>query len=694
MDEIDYKKILAESSVGYAFYRIIFNDKGEPADYIFIDVNRAFENMTGFSRDLVTGRSITELSPVMDAEALKRVSLYGRAALRNEKVELEQYSEHLKKWYRIEVLPRGNNCLVMYFFDITELKESRNRFEQYMMYAPDGIFIADREGRIISVNPAGCMIIGYTVGELCSLNIADFLFPENRKNGIEGIRNLIKTGSDRREMQLVKKGGSRVWVSIKAVNLPDGTFMGYVRDISDRKKAEIELEEFAMFNKTLIETIPIPVYYKGLDGKYLGMNRALEEFYGKARREVIGRISSEIFPPELAEKYKRLDDELLLNPGVQVYEEQWQNSNGELHDVIFHKATFNNIEGDVGGITGALVDITGLKKTYRELELYFRAIQSVDQPILITDSSGGIIRVNNAFIKMYGFSFDELKGKNPKILNPGRDVYINFGYTDEEYEELFRSMWRDITTPDVGTWENVLINRKKDGSIIWVKLLINAVYNDEHVPVNYIALPVDITGSVQKETMTKIELYRTIAALAELRDNETGNHMRRVGIFAKLLARGYDMPEKYCNDIEIFAPLHDIGKVGILDSVLLAERALTPAEFEVMKSHTVLGHNIVKGKKELQMVAAITIGHHEWFDGSGYPKGLKGENIPLSARITAVADVYDALRSRRPYKMEWSHKDAKDYVLSMSGIKFDPALVRIFSEISGRFESIYNELKD
>jgi HD-GYP domain-containing protein (c-di-GMP phosphodiesterase class II) len=91
------------------------------------------------------------------------------------------------------------------------------------------------------------------------------------------------------------------------------------------------------------------------------------------------------------------------------------------------------------------------------------------------------------------------------------------------------------------------------------------------------------------------------------------------------------MPEKYCNDIEVFAPLHDIGKVGILDSLLLAERNLLPSEFEVMKTHTVLGHNIVKGKKELEMVAAITIAHHEWYDGSGYPKGLKGLDIPLSA---------------------------------------------------------------
>jgi len=167
-----------------------------------------------------------------------------------------------------------------------------------------------------------------------------------------------------------------------------------------------------------------------------------------------------------------------------------------------------------------------------------------------------------------------------------------------------------------------------------------------------------------------------------------------VGIFSKLLARECHMPEKYCNDIEIFAPMHDIGKVGILDSILLAERKLTLEEFEIMKTHTHLGYNIVKGKKELEMVAAVTIGHHEKYDGTGYPAGLRGDEIPFSARITAIVDVYDALRSRRPYKDGWNHEQAKEYIISNAGKHFDPDLVSHFIKIHNRFESIYNELKD
>lgn len=694
MDIIDYQNIILESSFGYAYYRLILDEKGAPADYCFLEVNRAFEEMTGVRRERVIGMKATELFSGDDHETAERIQLYGSSVLNKQKIVLEQYSVFFSKWYRVEVSPQNGLYFVTIFSDITELKKSTSKLMQYMEYAPDGIFIADNQGKFVSVNPAGCRLLGFAEDELRSKSITDFVAPESRESSFDGIRNLLVSGSDKREILLMRNGGGDIWVSLKTERLPDGTFMGFCRDISDRKIAEAGLKQFAMFNKTLIDTIPLPVYYKDIDGKYIGLNKAMEVLYGRSRVEFEGKNVLDVSPPSVAERYKKNDDELLQNPGVQMFEDQWIDSYGETHDVIFHKATFNNIDGSVGGIIGAIVDITGLKKTHRELELYFRAIQSVDQPLLITDNRGNIIRVNNAFIRMYGFTYEELKDSNPNLLNPGKEVYINFGYSEEEYNDLFRAMWKSITNPDKGTWEGVLINRKKDGSLIWVKLIINAVYDDEHTPVNYIALPVDITGTLQKETITRIELYRTIAALAELRDNETGNHMRRVGIYAKLLARGYNMPEKYCNDIEVFAPLHDIGKVGILDSLLLAERNLTPSEYEIMKTHTILGHNIVKGKKELEMVAAITIAHHEWYDGSGYPKGLSGLDIPLSARITAVADVYDALRSRRPYKGEWTHEEAVKYIIGKSGVQFDPDVVEIFGNISGRIGKIYMELKD
>lgn len=170
--------------------------------------------------------------------------------------------------------------------------------------------------------------------------------------------------------------------------------------------------------------------------------------------------------------------------------------------------------------------------------------------------------------------------------------------------------------------------------------------------------------------------------------------MRRVGIYSRLFAKALGMNEKFCADIELFAPMHDIGKVGILDSILRAPRKLTEEEFRIMKNHTILGHNIVKDKKGIEMAADITLSHHEHYDGSGYPNGLYGKHIPLSAHITSFVDVYDALRSRRPYKEPWSHEETVTYIKSRSGTQFDPDLEEAFNSLHEKFAAVFDELKD
>jgi HD-GYP domain-containing protein (c-di-GMP phosphodiesterase class II) len=246
----------------------------------------------------------------------------------------------------------------------------------------------------------------------------------------------------------------------------------------------------------------------------------------------------------------------------------------------------------------------------------------------------------------------------------------------------------------VRSWRGELINRKKNGNLVWVNLLVNGVYDERGRLTSIVGLPIDMTVSHEVAMRSRVQLYQTIADLAELRDDDTGNHMKRVGLFAKMLAREYGMNQKYCEDIEVFAPMHDIGKVGILDSILRAPRKLSPEEFEIMKTHTLLGYNIIKGKEEFEMAAAITLHHHERFDGTGYPHGLEGKNIPLSAQITAIADVYDALRSKRPYKEPWTHADAVAQIVKGSGSHFDPDLIRLFSRLNERFEAVFNELKE
>jgi two-component system, response regulator RpfG len=166
----------------------------------------------------------------------------------------------------------------------------------------------------------------------------------------------------------------------------------------------------------------------------------------------------------------------------------------------------------------------------------------------------------------------------------------------------------------------------------------------------------------------------TLARAAEYRDEETGNHIVRMSKYARLIAEGLDVPRDECDVIEMAAPMHDIGKIGIPDTILLKRGPHTPAEEVIMRQHTVIGHGILKDSvsKYLRLGATIALGHHERYDGTGYPNGLEGESIPLVARIVAVADVFDALTSARPYKDAWPLDRAVDYLRDSLGTQFDP----------------------
>ena len=176
------------------------------------------------------------------------------------------------------------------------------------------------------------------------------------------------------------------------------------------------------------------------------------------------------------------------------------------------------------------------------------------------------------------------------------------------------------------------------------------------------------------------ETVLRLCKAAEYRDPETGAHILRMAHYSRLIARQLGLSESEQQLILEAAPMHDIGKVGIADHILLKPGRLTEDEFEIMKKHAAFGHDILKGSgsRVLQAGAEIALGHHEKFDGTGYPQGLRGEAIPLFSRIVAVADVFDALTSERPYKKAWNVEAAVDHLVAGSGTHFDPQCVQAF----------------
>ena len=343
-------------------------------------------------------------------------------------------------------------------------------------------------------------------------------------------------------------------------------------------------------------------------------------------------------------------------------------------------------------------------------------IQSYGQNVIAskTDLNGIITYASEAFANISGYTIDELIGKPHSIVrHPDLDT------------STFKSIWRTIRKQKV--WKGEIKNQKKDGGYYLVKATITPLYDEEQNHIGYSAIREDITDHVQvielnkqldvyknhleervKKATTKIEdlmveieetqkeVVFTMGAIGERRSEETGNHVKRVAEYSKLFALYYGLDEKDAEMLKQASPMHDIGKVGIPDSILNKAGALTPQERILMQEHCMHGYNMLKSSnRELLKIAAIVaLEHHEKYDGTGYPKGLKGEEINIYGRITAIADVFDALGSDRVYKKAWRDETIFNLFKEERGKHFDPKLVDIFFEHLEEFLSIRKKFHD
>lgn len=195
---------------------------------------------------------------------------------------------------------------------------------------------------------------------------------------------------------------------------------------------------------------------------------------------------------------------------------------------------------------------------------------------------------------------------------------------------------------------------------------------------------------------TRLQLINCLGRAAEYKDNETGMHVVRMSKYSKILAEKASSDRNWSELVYHASPMHDIGKIGIPDHVLLKPGKLDAEEWELMKKHPEYGAKIIGDQSSdvLKMAGEIAISHHERWDGTGYPNGLNGQDIPLAGRIVAICDVFDALTSERPYKKAWSIEDAAKHIVEGAGAHFDPALCELFKECVDDFYAIHMKYSD
>jgi putative two-component system response regulator len=310
-------------------------------------------------------------------------------------------------------------------------------------------------------------------------------------------------------------------------------------------------------------------------------------------------------------------------------------------------------------------------------------VDASNEAIMSSDTHGMITSCNRAFEDFYGYTEAELSGQPMTILSPPKKR--------REQLRLMQAAVRGAMTVASDTQR-----LHKNGSLLDVSVTLSRIMKAGSFR-GYCAVTHDISGRVlaheqleatvrdrtHELSRSRAETMHSLALAAEYRDYETAEHTERVGRNAALLAAHLGLTASFVDLIRQAAPLHDIGKIGIPDRILLKPTTLTAEEFDVMKEHTTLGSRLLTESDSpvLQLGETIALAHHEQWDGNGYPAGLAGEAIPVAALIVAVADAFDAMTHDRPYRSASSSEAAVTEISRRSGTQFDPRVVEAFLEL-------------
>lgn len=328
---------------------------------------------------------------------------------------------------------------------------------------------------------------------------------------------------------------------------------------------------------------------------------------------------------------------------------------------------------------------TTLNEKVTAIREYEKAINT-NSAISRTDCEGKITYVNTMFSELLGYDPSELIGKTHRMFRPA-----------DGDEALYSELWDTITAKQI--WQGSLKYVRKDGEWCYLDTAVIPILDTAGEIVEFMSLCHDVSEIVHlnKEIeATQREVVFTMGSIGESRSKETGNHVKRVAEYSRILALHYGLDEAEAELLKQASPMHDIGKVGIPDAILNKPGPLTHEEFDIMQTHADLGYEMLKHSERPILKAAATVAreHHEKWDGSGYPNKKSGEEIHIYGRITAIADVFDALGSDRVYKKAWELDKILRLIREESGRHFDPALVEIFFDHLEEFLAVREQYRD
>jgi PAS domain S-box-containing protein len=433
------------------------------------------------------------------------------------------------------------------------------------------------------------------------------------------------------------------------------------------------------------------------------VNEAFCEISGYTQEELLGKSHNLVRHPDMdssvfKEMWHTIKD--LKSSWKGIIKNRKKDGSAYWVQTIINPIIDNN--GEILEYIGIRTDITHIEETKEHLKNQYDISQNnFNEIVNLSKLYENAIEQSNIILRL---------DKNKNITYADKEFYTISGYTKKEligkpYDYINRisensqveQMWEELSKGKI--WKGRISNKLKDNKIHHFLATVVPIINLNGEILEYMSIRKEITDVIelhQEIEETQREIIYKMGEIGESRSNETGNHVKRVANYSKLLATLYGLDEKESDILFTASPMHDIGKVGVPDSILNKPGQLTDDEWKIMRKHTVIGYNILKNSKReiLKAAAIVARDHHEKWDGSGYPRRIQGEEIHIYGRITAIADVFDALGSERCYKKAWKDEEIFELLKEQKGKHFDPELIDLFFENIDKFKEIRNRYKD
>jgi PAS domain S-box-containing protein/putative nucleotidyltransferase with HDIG domain len=608
-----------------------------------------------------------------------------------EKEILKLYSERLVKKLEKKMLDLEREVFERKQAE-ESLQESETRLRTLFEAIPDTLLVHDDEGTILYINEIGAKQLEWSAKDLVGKNLREIVAHEQRALISEHIKETHKIGWSRFETTYVSRSGWQIEAEVNECPIKFGNkkfLLRVARDITTRKKAERALLEEKKFSDSIINSSPDIFFVIGDQGNTIKWNMGAEAITGYSASEI---AKMNIFD-FVAKEDKKIAVETIqeaLTKGLASVEINVLSKSGK--QIPFYIKGRSIKVGNTICLVCTGMDITERRQAEEALrkseDKYRSILENIEEGYYEVDLAGNFTFFNDATCLILGYPKEELMGMN------------NRQYTDKENAKRLYQAFNEVyrTGKFSKGYDYEIIKKGGTKNYIGASILLQKDLSGKTIGFRGIIRDITERKKAEEEIRRgnerlKEALYATINAFAstvEVRDPYTSGHQQRATILASAIAEELDLAEERIEGIRMAGLIHDIGKIIVPAEILSKPGPLTELQYTMVKMHPQVGHDMLKEIKFPWPIAEIVLQHHERMDGSGYPHGVRGEEIILEARILAVADVVEAMSSHRPYRPSLGIDKALEEISQKRGVLYDPKVVdtcvRLFAEKGFKLE--------